>query len=116
MCSQGPYQSLKEIQHIHVYIHHLFRPKKLLILSVNGVLCYFPPSVVLNGNVRVFGKNVDKAKVEVRVGVEDFLVKAFEKFYITIWSCMKLEDVLEVFRMFVPENFVDQFIFVWGCE
>jgi len=59
-------------------------PKKLLIINVNGVLCYFPPSVVLQGNVRLFGRNVDKAKVEVKIGMEDFLVKAFEKKFIAI--------------------------------
>ncbi len=91
-----------------------FRPKKLLIFNVNGVLCYFP--IVLERNARKFGKDVDKAKVEVRVGVEDFLVKAFEKHYVTIWFCMKLEDVLEVLPMFMPKTFVDQFVFIWGHE
>ncbi len=64
----------------------------------------------------MFGRNVDKAKVEVKVGVEDFLVKAFEKFYVAIWSCMKLEDVLEVLPMFMPKKFVDWFLFIWGRE
>jgi hypothetical protein len=48
------------------------------------VWCYFPPFTLLQGYARVFGRNVDKAKVEVKVGVEDFLTRAFEKFYITI--------------------------------
>jgi hypothetical protein len=50
--------------------------KKLLVLNVNGMLCYFQPSAILQGNARVFGKNVD----EVRVKVENFLSKAFQKF------------------------------------
>jgi hypothetical protein len=29
---------------------------------------------------------------------------------------MKLEDVLEVISMFVLENFLDWFVFIWGCE
>jgi hypothetical protein len=90
--------------------------KKLLILNVNGVLCYFPPSSVPKRNVRKFGRNVDKAKVEVKTKVEDFLVKENEKIYVTIWSCMKLQDVLEVFPMLMPKNFMDQFVFIWGCE
>jgi hypothetical protein len=49
---------------------------KLLIFNVNGVLCDFTPSAILQGNARVFGRNVGKSKVEVRVGVEDFLAKA----------------------------------------
>jgi hypothetical protein len=49
-------------------------PKQLLIFGVNDVLCYFPPLVVLQGNVRVFKKNVDKAEMEVRTRMEDFLV------------------------------------------
>ncbi len=76
----------------------------------------FPTLVVLKGNTRVFGRNVDKAKMEVKARVEDFLVKAFEQIYITIWSCMKLEDVLEVLLVTMLKNFMDQFIFNWGCE
>ncbi len=48
------------------------------------MLCYFQPLVVLEGNVRVFEKNVDKNKMEVRVGVENFLNKTFQKFHIII--------------------------------
>jgi hypothetical protein len=50
--------------------------------------------------------------VEVRVGVENFLAKAFEKFYVTSWFCMKLEDVLEALPMLMPNNFVDCFVFI----
>jgi hypothetical protein len=58
----------------------------------------------------VFGKNIDKNKVEVRVGVEHFLSNAFKKFYIAICSCMKLEDALEVLLMLMLEKFVDEFV------
>jgi len=51
----------------------LLEPKKMLISSINGVFYCFPPSTILQGNVRVFGRNVEKAKVEVRARVEDFL-------------------------------------------
>jgi len=54
--------------------------------------------------------------MEVRVGVENFLAKAFEKFYVTIWSCMKFEDVLEVFLMLMPDKFMDHFFFIWEHE
>jgi len=101
----------------HLCLHSSpFRPKELLIFNVNGMLCYFPPLAILQGNVKVFGRNVDRAKVEVRIGVEIFLSKIFEKFNVTIWSCMKLEDVLEVLPMLMVENFVDQFIFIWERE
>ncbi len=93
-----------------------FGLKKLLIFNVNGVLCYFPPLTVLQGYAKVFGRNVDKAKMEVKIGVEDFLVKAFEKNYVASLSCMNLEDVLEVLPMFMPANFVDWFVFIWGHE
>jgi len=68
------------------------------------------------GNARVFRKNVDKTKMEVRIGVEFFFNKSFQKFHIIIWSCMKFGDVLEVFPMFMLESFLDQFIFIWGHE
>jgi hypothetical protein len=91
-------------------------PKKLLVLNINGVVCYFPHLVVLQGNARVFRKNVDKTKMKVRIGVKVFINKSFQKFHIIIWSCMKLGDVLEVLPMFMFESFLDQFIFIWGCE
>jgi hypothetical protein len=46
-------------------------PKKLLIFSVNSVLCYVPQCAILQGNAQVFGKNIDKNKVEVRVGISN---------------------------------------------
>jgi len=90
--------------------------KKLLVLNINGMFCYFPPLVVLERNVKVFGKNVNKTKVKVKVGMENFLNKTFQKFHIVIWYCMKLEDVLEVLPMLMPKSFLDWFIFFWGCE
>jgi hypothetical protein len=57
----------------------------------------------------VFGKNVDKTKVEIKVRAEHFLNKAFQKFHITIWSYMKLEDVLEIFPMLMFESFLNWF-------
>jgi hypothetical protein len=92
------------------------RPKKMLILNVNGMLCYVPQCVVQQGNARVFGRNIDKNKVEVRIGVEHFISNVFKKFYIAIWPCMKLEDVLEVLPMLMLEKFMDEFVFIWGCE
>jgi hypothetical protein len=60
----------------------------------------------------VFGKNVNKTKVEVKAKVENFFSKAFQKFHITIWSCMKFEDVLEVLPMLMLESFLDSFVFI----
>jgi hypothetical protein len=64
----------------------------------------------------VFGKNIDGSIMEVKVGVEHFLSQVFKYFYIAIWSCMKLEDVLEVLPMLMPKTFLEQFVFIWGCE
>ncbi len=97
----------------HSHVHSSpFKLKKLLIFNVNCVLCYFPLLVVLQGNFKIFGRNVDKAKVEIRARVQYFLAKTFEKFYVRICSCMKLEDVLEVLPMFMPSNFMDWFVFI----
>jgi hypothetical protein len=41
---------------------------------------YFPPLVVLERNVKVFGKYVNKTKV--KAGMENFLNKTFQKFHI----------------------------------
>jgi hypothetical protein len=62
----------------------------------------------------VFGRNIDRSKV--KVGAEQFFSQVFKYFYIAIWSCMKLEDVLEVLPMFIPETFLEWFVFIWGCE
>jgi len=40
------------------------------------VLCDFPPSAILQGNAKIFGRNVDKSKMEIKARVEDFLAKA----------------------------------------
>jgi hypothetical protein len=85
-----------------------FQPKKFLIFIVNGVLCYFSPLVILQRNVKVSGRNVDRAKVQVKVGVENFLSKAFERFNVAIWPCMNLEDVLEVLPIdALPNSLID---------
>jgi hypothetical protein len=39
-----------------------------------------------------------------------------KKFNVAIWSCMKLEDVLKVLPLLMLKKFLDQFIFIWGCE
>jgi len=53
----------------------------------------------------MFGINIDLTKVEVRARMEHFLSMAFENFYIRIWSCMKLEDVLKVLPILMPNFF-----------
>jgi hypothetical protein len=27
-----------------------------------------------------------------------------------------IEDVMEVFTLLLPQDFIDQFVFIWGCE
>jgi hypothetical protein len=54
--------------------------------------------------------------LEIYDRVQDLLSQAFEHFYIVIWSCMLLEDVLEILALLMPKTLVDQFLFVWGCE
>jgi hypothetical protein len=57
------------------------RNPKAKVAIVNGMLCYFPPLIVLQGMLKVFGNNVDKMKMEVRVEVENFfLVKHLKSF------------------------------------
>jgi hypothetical protein len=73
-------------------------------------------SVVLQGKQCVRGKNIDNIKVEARVGVQHFLTHAFKKFYIEIWSCMLIEDVMEVLTLLLMQDFIDQFVFIWGHE
>jgi hypothetical protein len=92
------------------------RPKKLLILNVNGLLCYFLHSTIWHENAWVFGKKIDMSKMEVEIRMQHFLSQTFKYFYIVIWSCMKLEDVLKVLPMLMPEYFLERSVFIWGCE
>ncbi len=94
----------------------IVRPKTLLILNVNAMSCYFPHFVVWHGNARMFGRNIDKNKVEVKIWMEHLFSQVFKYFYIAIWSYMKLEDVLEVLPMLIFETFLEQFVFIWGHE
>jgi hypothetical protein len=59
----------------------------------------------------VFGKNIDRSKVKLKVGMQHFFSQAFKYFYIAIWSCVKLEDVLKVLPMFMCKTFLEQFSF-----
>ncbi len=47
--------------------------KKLFILSVNNVFCYFPNSVVLQENQWMNKKNLDMPKLEIQDGIKHFL-------------------------------------------
>ncbi len=56
--------------------------------------CYFPQSVLLQEDCCVKGGNIDIFKVEVRAKLQQFLSTTFNRFYILIWSCMLLENVM----------------------
>jgi hypothetical protein len=85
---------------------------KLLILNMNGVLCYFLWSVIIQGKQHVRGRNIDGIKVETRARIQHFFICAFKKFYIGIWSCMFIEDVMEVLILLLLQDFIDRFVFI----
>lgn len=58
----------------------LLGPNKLLILSVNDVLCYFSCSVVLQGNVRVLEEMLTKPKWSLELEWRIFLLRHFKSF------------------------------------
>jgi hypothetical protein len=86
--------------------------KILLILSVNGVLCYFPKCALLQGDRQKTGKNLDVSKLEICAKVQHVMSWAFEHFYIVIWSCMLLKDGFEILPLLMLKTFIDQFVFV----
>jgi hypothetical protein len=51
-----------------------------ILFIVNGILCYFPRSVILQGKQYVRFRNVDNNKVEARARVQHLLVHAFKKY------------------------------------
>jgi hypothetical protein len=98
-----------------------FRPQsstttKFFILNVNGVFCYFSMCAFFQGDQWEIGKNLDVSKLEIRVGVQNFLVRAFKHLYFVIWSYLLLEDVLQILPMLMPKTLVDQFVFVWDVQ
>jgi hypothetical protein len=58
----------------------LLEPKKLLILNVNNVLCYFLHLVVLQENARVFGKMLTRPKWKLELEWKIFLLQHFKSF------------------------------------
>jgi hypothetical protein len=62
------------------------------------------------------GKNIDSHKLEAKVGVQHFLVRAFKRFYIAIWLYMLIEDIMEVLTLLLLQDFINQFVFIWGRE
>ncbi len=84
-----------------------FMAQKFINFKHEHCICYFPQFSILQGNARMFGKNIDSNKVKVKAGMKHFFACAFENFYIAIWSYMKLEDVLEVLPMLISNTFLD---------
>jgi len=76
----------------------------------------FQKCAFLQGGQQKIRKNLDVSKLEIHVGVQNFLSQAFEHFYIVIWSCMLLKDVLEILPFLMPKTLINQFVFVWGHE
>jgi hypothetical protein len=54
----------------------------------------------------VNGRNINVSKVEVKVGLNEFLSKAFVNFHVAIWSYILLEDVLELVPLLMPQEFI----------
>ncbi len=95
----------------NVFGHIFLRLKNLLFLNVNDVLlrkmCYFTMQSLCE----------EKQYWHQQIGIKSsifFLV--FKKLCIAIWSCMLLENVMQVLTLLVPQTFVDQFFKIWGCE
>jgi hypothetical protein len=84
-----------------------FKAQKIINFKREWCTCYFLQIIILQGNAQMFGRNIDKNKVKVRARVKHFFAHAFENFYIIIWSCLKLKDVLEVLVMVISNTFVD---------
>jgi hypothetical protein len=64
----------------------------------------------------VRGRNIDSTKLEVRTEIQHFFTYAIKKFYFGIWFCMLIEDAMEVLTLLLRQDFIDQFVFIWGCE
>jgi hypothetical protein len=47
----------------------------------------------------MFEGNIDKSNVKAKIRVEHFHFITLKKFYVAIWSCMKLKDVFEILSL-----------------
>jgi len=84
------------------------------ILRMNGVMCYFPQNVILQGNCHVRGNNID-----ITNGSKNWNAKfSFLNIQKTIILQFGLVCcyVMNFFLLSMPQTFVDQFVFIWGCE
>jgi len=64
--------------HLHPFEVHTntfghIQSKKILIFSVDGVMCYYPKCIILQGNCCVKGSNIDISKLESKVEMQHFL-------------------------------------------
>jgi hypothetical protein len=82
---------------------------------MNGIMCYFPQKVVLQGNHYVKGSNSNQQNGSKAWECNIFFLKC-SKNNITIWICMLLEDMMQILPLLMPQVFVDQFVFIWGCK
>ncbi len=80
--------------------------KKLIMLNLNNVLCYFPRNVVLQGHLHVPSSYIEVDKVERRSGQIEFLEMAFRRFHVATWSYIQLEDDLELLPLFMLRKFI----------
>jgi hypothetical protein len=80
--------------------------------SENPGCVNFLYSTIRHGNAQMFGRNIDGSNVEIRVKMEHFLSMTFNYFYMGNESCMKLEDVLEIFQVLMLGK--KNYLFLFG--
>jgi hypothetical protein len=69
-------------------------------------MCYFSQCVILQGNYRMLGRNIDKSKVEVWAGAEHFFlchlkVLCCNLVLYEIWRCFKSPSFIDAKKVFV---------------
>jgi hypothetical protein len=79
-------------------------------------MCHFSQCVVLKGNRHVIRNNIDINKVKAKARVQHFYFKYSKKVILQFGLYMLLKDVMQVFLLLIPQIFIDQFVFIWGCE
>jgi len=94
---------------------HLIGPKKMWILSMNAVMCYFPQNVILQGNCHMRGNNIDITNGSKNWNAKfSFWIFKKQLYYNLVLYVVK--NVMILFFLSMPQTFIDQFVFIWGCE
>lgn len=93
--------------YVFLWSQRLDNSTKVIILSVNGLLCF---EKYINCTPRRFDRN----NIIVRPGLLEFMRILLRSFKVGIWSCMFSTRLKKVLEVLFPEDIRSRLLFVYG--